>query len=54
MRYAALDAHCLVGIFEEMLIEKGGRLAGTGMCLNTDRGSTYLKHMLTTYYDIGV
>ncbi|CAM9902554.1 unnamed protein product, partial [Hapterophycus canaliculatus] len=27
VRYAALDAHCLVGIFEEMLLEGGGRLA---------------------------
>ncbi|CBN77309.1 conserved unknown protein [Ectocarpus siliculosus] len=29
VRYAALDAHCLVGIFEEMLLERGGRLAAT-------------------------
>ncbi|CAN0205206.1 unnamed protein product [Scytosiphon promiscuus] len=27
VKYAALDAHCLVGIFEEMLLEGGGRLA---------------------------
>ena len=24
VRYAALDAHCLVGIFEEMLLERRG------------------------------
>ncbi|CAN0224628.1 unnamed protein product [Ectocarpus sp. 6 AP-2014] len=29
VRYAALDAHCLVGVFEEMLLERGGRLAAT-------------------------
>lgn len=33
VRYAALDAHCLVGIFEEMLIERGGRLARSGQFL---------------------
>eukprot|EP00903_Cladosiphon_okamuranus_P015468 g14282.t1 len=30
VKYAALDSHCLVGIFEEMLIERGGRMAAGG------------------------
>lgn len=30
VRYAALDAHCLVGIFEEILLDGGGRLATSG------------------------
>ena len=30
MRYAALDAHCLVGIFEEMLLERRGMVPEIG------------------------
>lgn len=30
LRYAALDAHCLVGIFEEILLEGGGKLVKKG------------------------
>lgn len=30
VRYAALDAHCLVGIFEEMLLERGGKIGPSG------------------------
>eukprot|EP00752_Nemacystus_decipiens_P004366 g3990.t1 len=31
VKYAALDSHCLVGIFEEMLIERGARAAAGGV-----------------------
>ncbi|CAB1101506.1 unnamed protein product [Ectocarpus sp. CCAP 1310/34] len=37
--YAALDAHCLVGVFEEMLLERGGRLAATPGTRSGGRGS---------------
>lgn len=30
VKYAALDSHCLVGIFEEMLIERGRQLVADG------------------------
>ena len=31
IKYAALDAHCLVGIFEEMLLEESGKSGERGI-----------------------
>lgn len=53
VRYAALDAHCLVGIFEEMLIERGGKLANSGQFLvQPDTSCSYVLFLYSVVLEI--